>query len=105
MSENVPVSNGNCRAEYQANSLLQNQYTCSRYSSPTFSTCRGLSQHNWHCTKRTNVVSILSSQPVTISERVKLANVFSPVALFVWGERDGILSTDGLNEAYDKIVF
>ena len=34
-----------------------------------------------------------------------MTNVFSPGTSFVWGERDGTLFTDDLNEAYGKIVF
>ena len=34
-----------------------------------------------------------------------MTNVFSPVTSFVWGERDGTLFTDDLNEVYQKIVF
>ena len=34
-----------------------------------------------------------------------MTNVFSPVTSFVWGERDGTLFTDDLNDAYEKIVF
>ena len=105
MSQNAPVSNANCRAEDQANSSQQNQYTCSSCSSRTFSTYRGLSQRNRHCTKRLNIASISSSQSVTISERPGVTNVFSQVTSFVWGERDGTLFTYDLNEAYEKIVF
>ena len=43
--------------------------------------------------------SILSRQPVTIFERAEVANMFSPVASFLWGERDDLI------EAYEKIVF
>ena len=75
-----PVSNANCQTEDQANSSQQNQYTCSSCSSRTFSTCKNLNQHNRHCTNHFNVVSISSSQPVTISERTEVTNVFSPVA-------------------------
>ena len=75
-----PVSNANCQTEDQANSSQQNQYTCSSCSSHTFSTCKNLNQHNRHCTNHFNVVSISSSQPVTISERTEVTNVFSPVA-------------------------
>ena len=70
-----------------------------------FSTYRGLSEHNRHCTKRLNVASISSRQPVTISERAEVTNVFSPVASFVWGERDGTLFTDNLIGSYEKRVF
>ena len=87
MSQNVLVSNANYRTEDQANFSQQNQYTCSGCSNRTLSTCRGLSQHNHHCTKRLNVVPISSSQPASIAERAELTNVFSPVASFVWGER------------------
>ena len=104
MSQNVPVSNGNCRTEDQANSSQQNQYTCSGCNSHTFSTYRGLSQQNRHCTKRLSVVSISPSHAVTISERAEVTNVFSPVTAFLWGERDGTLFTDDLNVAYEKIV-
>ena len=75
-----PVSNANCQTEDQANSSQQNQYTCSSCSSHTFSTCKNLNQHNRHCTNHFNVVSISSSQPVTISERTEVTNVFSPAA-------------------------
>ena len=75
-----PVSNANCQTEDQANSSQQNQYTCSSCSSRTFSTCKNLNQHNRHCTNHFNVVSISSSQPVTISERTEVTNVFSPAA-------------------------
>ena len=105
MSQNVPVNNDNCQTEDQANSSHQNQYTFSSCNSRTSSTYRGLSQHNRHCAKRINVVSISSSQPVTISERVEVTSVLSPVTSFLWGERDGTLFTDDLNEAYEKIVF
>ena len=105
MSQNVPVSNANCQTEDQANSSQQNQYTCSNCSSRTFSTNRGLSQHNSHCNERLNVVSISSSQHVTISERAEVTNMFFPFTSFVWGERDGTLFTDDLNEAYEKTVF
>ena len=105
MSQNVPVSNANCQTEDQANSSQQNRYTCSSCSSRTFSTCKNLNQHNRHCTNHFNVVSISSSQPVTISERTEVTNVFSPVASFVWGERDGALFRDDLNEAYEKRAF
>ena len=105
MSQNVSVSNANCRTEDQANSLQQNQYTCSSYSCCMFSTYRGLSQHNRHCTKCLNTVSISSSQPVTITERAELTIFFSPVTSFVWGEREGTLFTDDSNETYEKIVF
>ena len=105
MSQNVPVSNANCWTEDQANSSQQNQYTCSSCSSRTFRTYRGLSQRNRYCTKHLSVVSISSTQPVTISERVEVTNVFSPVTSFVWGERDGTLFTHDLNEAYEKIIF
>ena len=105
MSLNVPISNANRQTEEQANSSQQNQYTCSSCSSHMFSTYRGLSQHNHHYTKRLNIVLISSSQPVTISERAELTNVFPPVISFVWGKRDGTLITDNLNEAYEKIVF
>ena len=105
MSQNVLVSNSNCWTEYQVNSSQQNQYTYSSCSSRTFRTYRGLSQRNRYCTKRLSVVSISSTQPVTISERVEVTNVFSPVTSFVWGERDGTLFTDDLNDAYEKIVF
>ena len=105
MSQKAPVSNANCRTEDQANLSQQNQYTCLCCSRRTFSTYRGLSQHNCHCTKRLNVVSISSSQSVTISGRAEVTNVFSPVTSLGWGERDGTLFTDDLNEAYEKIVF
>ena len=105
MSQNTPVSNANCWTEDHANSSQQNQYTCSSCSCRTFSTYRSLSQHNRHCTKRLSVVSISSSQSVNRSERAEVTNVFSPVTSFVWGERDGTLFTDDLNEAYQKIVF
>ena len=105
MSQNAPVSNANCRAEDQANSSQQNQYTCSSCSSRTFSTYRGLSQRNRHCTKRLNIASISSSQSVTISERPGVTNVFSQVTSFVWEERDGTLFTYDLNEAYEKIFY
>ena len=52
-----------------------------------------------------NLVSVSSSQPVTISERVEVANAFSPVTLFMWGERDGTFFTYDLNKAYEKIAF
>ena len=105
ISQIVPVSNVKFRTEDQANSSQQNQYTCSSCSSRTFNTCRGLSQHNRHCTKRINVVSISSSQPGTIFERVEVTNVFSPVTSFVWEERDGTLFAYDLNEACKRIVF
>ena len=105
MPQNVLVSNSNCWTEYQLNSSQQNQYTYSSCSSRTFRTYRGLSQRNRYCTKHLSVVSISSTQPVTISERVEVTNVFSPVTSFVWGERDGTLFTDDLNDAYEKIVF
>ena len=105
MSQNTPVSNANCWTEDHANSSQQNQYTCSSCSCRTFSTYRSLSQHNRHCTKRLSVVSISSSQSVNRSERAEVTNVFSPVTSFVWGETDGTLFTDDLNEAYQKIVF
>ena len=63
------------------------------------STYRDLSQHKRHCIKRLNVVSISSSQSVTKSKRAEVTNVSSPVTSFVWGERDGTLFTDELNEA------
>ena len=47
-------------------------------------------------------MSISSSQHVTIPERAEVTNMFSPVTLFVWGEIDGTLFTDDLNEAYEK---
>ena len=105
MSQNAPVSIANCRTEDQANSLQQNQHTCSSCSSRTFSTYRGLCQHNRHCTKPLNTVSISSSQSVTVSERADVANVFSPVTSFVWGERNRTLLTADLNKAYEKMVF
>ena len=105
MSQNAPVSIANYQTEYQANSLQQNEHTCSSCSSRTFSTYRGLSQHNRHCTKPLNTVSISSSQSVTISERADVANVFSPVTSFVWGERNRTLLTADLNKAYEKMVF
>ena len=105
MSVNVTPSNANCQTEEdQANSSQQNLYTCSSCSSCTFNTYRGLSQHTRFCAKCINVVSISSSQLVTISERAKTANVFSPVTSLMWGERDGTLFTDNLNETYQKIV-
>ena len=105
MSQNAPVSIANCRTEDQANSLQQNQHTCSSCSSRTFSTYRGLCQHNRHCTKAFKTVSISSSQSVTISERADVADVFSPVTSFVWGERNRTLLTADLNKAYEKMVF
>ena len=105
MSQNVPFSNANSRTEDQASSSQQNEYTCSSCNSRMFSTYRGLSEHKRHCTKRLNVASISSRQPVTISERAEVTNVFSPVASFVWGERDGTLFTDNLIETYEKRVF
>ena len=105
MSQNIAVSNANCRTEDQANSSLQKKYTFSSCSSRTFSNYRGLIQHNRHRTKCINVVSITSSQSVTISESAKVANVFSPVTSLMWEERDGTRFTDDLNEAYEKIVF
>ena len=105
MSQNAPVSIANYQTEYQANSLQQNEHTCSSCSSRTFSTYRGLNQHNRHCTKPLNTVSISSSQSVTISERADVANVFSAVTSFVWGERNRTLFTADLNKAYEKMVF
>ena len=84
MYQNVPASNANCRTKNEVNSLQQNQYGCSSCSSRTFSTYRDLSQYNRYCTKHLNAVSISSRQPVTISERVEVTNVFSPVTLFVY---------------------
>ena len=105
MSQNVSVSNANCRIENQVNSLQLNQCTYSSYNSRTFITYRGSSQHTRHCAKLINVVSVSSSQSVTISERTKVTNVFSPLSSFMWGEREGTLFTDDINEAYEKIVF
>ena len=102
ISQNVPVSNANCGRGDQANFLLQNQHTCSSYSSCMFSTYRCLSQHNRHCTKRLNTVSISSSQPVTITERAELTKLFSQVTSFVWGEREGTLFIDDSNEIMRK---
>ena len=100
MSLNVTPSNANGQTEEdQANSPQQNSHNCSSCSSCTFSTYRGLSQHTRFCAKRMNAVSISSSQSVTISERAKTTNVFSPVISFMWRERDG------LNETYEKNVF
>ena len=70
-----------------------------------FSTYRGLSQHNRHCTKRLNTVSISSSQPVTITERAELTKLFSQVTSFVWGEREGTLFIDDSNEITRKEFF
>ena len=97
MSQSVSVSNANCRTEHQESSLQQNHYTFSSCSSHTFSTYKGLSKHNRHCAKRINAVSISSSKPVTISERVEVTNGFFPVKSFVWGERDRTLFTDDFN--------
>ena len=106
MSPNVPVNNENGRTEEdQANSLQQNKYTCSSCKNRTCSTYRGLSQHTRFCAKCINEVSISSNQPVTISERAKVTNVFFPATSFMWGERDGTFFTDDLNETYEKIVF
>ena len=105
ISQIGPSSNVKFRTEDQENSSQQNQYICSSCSSRTFNTCRGLSQHNRHCTKRINVVSVSSSQPVPISEKVEVTNVFSPVTSFVWEERDGTLFAYDFNEACKRIVF
>ena len=105
MSQNVHVTIANGWARDQANSSQQNQYLCSSYSNRMFSTCRDSSQHAQHCAKHINVGSILSIQPVTISERAEVTNVISPVTSFMWGERDETLSTDDLNETYEKMVF
>ena len=51
------------------------------------------------------LVSISSSQAVTLSKKVEVTNVFSPVTSFVWGERDETLFSDDLSEVYEKIVF
>ena len=106
MSLNVTPSNANGQTkEDQANSPQQNSHNCSSCSSCTFSTYRGLSQHTRFFAKRMNAVSISSSQSVTISERAKTTNVFSPVISFMWRERDGTLFADDLNETYEKKVF
>ena len=77
MSQNFSVSNANGWAEDPGNSLQQNQYSCSSCSRCTFSAYRGSSQYTRYFTKRINVVLVLSSYPVTISERTEVANVFS----------------------------
>ena len=105
MSQNVHVTIASGWARDQANSSQQNQYLCSSYSNRMFSTCGDSSQHAQHCAKHINVGSILSIQPVTISERAEVTNVISPVTSFMWGERDETLSTDDLNETYQKMVF
>ena len=64
-----------------------------------FSTYRGLSQHKGQYTKHINVLSISSNQPVTISERAEVTNVFFPVTLFIWGERDGTPFLDDLDDS------
>ena len=61
-------------------------------------------QHIQHCTKGINVVSVSSRQPVTISEKAKMTNEFSPVSSFKWGERNETLFVDNLNKAYKKEV-
>ena len=98
MSQNDTVNNANSQTEDQENSSLQNQYTSSSCSSRTFSTYRGLSQHYQHCTKHINVVVNFINQSVTTSRKAEVTNVLSLVTLFIWGEKDGTLFTDDLNE-------